>query len=129
MPIFARANAGVEITSPEYLNIFHYSSEIGSIGMGIFFGLVVGKPLGIFLASWGAVKSGLAVMPEGATWRLLLAVACLGGIGFTMSLFVDALAYTEPDLIDRGKIAILMGSTAAAVLGSLLILVFSKKRK
>ena len=124
MPIFALANAGVEITSPEYLNIFHYSSEIGSIGMGIFFGLVVGKPLGIFLASWGAVKSGLAVMPEGATWRLLLAVACLGGIGFTMSLFVDALAYTEPDLIDRGKIAILMGSTAAAVLGSLLILVF-----
>lgn len=65
MPIFALANAGVEITSPEYLNIFHYSSEIGSIGMGIFFGLVVGKPLGIFLASWGAVKSGLAVMPEG----------------------------------------------------------------
>ena len=129
MPIIALANAGVEITSPEYLNIFHYSSEIGSIGMGIFFGLVVGKPLGIFLASWGAVKSGLAVMPEGATWRLLLAVACLGGIGFTMSLFVDALAYTEPDLIDRGKIAILMGSTAAAVLGSLLILVFSKKRK
>lgn len=127
MPIFALANAGVEITSPEYLNIFHYSSEIGSIGMGIFFGLVVGKPLGIFLASWGAVKSGLAVMPEGATWRLLLAVACLGGIGFTMSLFVDALAYTEPDLIDRGKIAILMGSTAAAVLGSLLILIFSKK--
>ena len=129
LPIFALANAGVEITSPEYLNIFHESSEIGSIGMGIFFGLVVGKPLGIFLASWGAVKSGLAVMPEGATWRLLLAVACLGGIGFTMSLFVDALAYTEPDLIDRGKIAILMGSTAAAVLGSLLILVFSKKRK
>ena len=129
MPIFALANAGVEITSPEYLNIFHYSSEIGSIGMGIFFGLVVGKPLGIFLASWGAVKSGLAVMPEGATWRLLLAVACLGGIGFTMSLFVDALAYTEPDLVDRGKIAILMGSMAAAVLGCLLILVFSKKRK
>lgn len=126
MPIFALANAGVEITSPEYLNIFHYSSEIGSIGMGIFFGLVVGKPLGIFLASWGAVKSGLAVMPEGATWRLLLAVACLGGIGFTMSLFVDALAYTEPDLVDRGKIAILMGSMAAAVLGCLLILVFRR---
>ena len=103
MPIFALANAGVEITSPEYLNIFHYSSEIGSIGMGIFFGLVVGKPLGIFLASWGAVKSGLAVMPEGATWRLLLAVACLGGIGFTMSLFVDALAYTEPDLDRPGQ--------------------------
>lgn len=128
MPIFALANAGVEVTSSEYLNIFHHSPEIGSVGMGVFFGLVVGKPLGIFLASWGAVRSGLAVMPQGATWRLLFAVACLGGIGFTMSLFVDSLAYTDPGLIDRGKIAILMGSTVAAVLGCLLILVFSKKR-
>ena len=58
---------------------------------------------------------------------MLLGVGCLGGIGFTMSLFVDSLAYTDPDLIDRGKIAILMGSLAAAVLGCLLILVFSKK--
>ena len=129
MPIFALANAGVEISSLEYLNIFHMSPDIGSVGMGVFFGLLVGKPLGIFLASWGAVKSGLAELPEGATWRMLFAVGCLGGIGFTMSRFVDALAYTEPDLIDRGKIAILMGSTAAAVLGSLLILIFSKKRK
>ncbi|MEG0806981.1 MAG: Na+/H+ antiporter NhaA [Alistipes sp.] len=128
MPIFALANAGVAITSLEYLNIFHYSPEIGSVGMGIFFGLLIGKPLGIFLASWGAVKTGIAVMPEGANWRMLFAVACLGGIGFTMSLFVDALAYADADLIDRGKIAILMGSMAAAVLGSLLILFLSKKK-
>lgn len=128
MPIFALANAGVGISSIEYLNIFHYSPEIGSVGMGVFFGLLVGKPLGIFLASWCAVRSGVAVMPEGATWRMLLGVACLGGIGFTMSLFVDSLAYTDPDLIDRGKIAILMGSTAAAVVGSLLILAMSGGR-
>lgn len=128
MPIFALANAGVEITSAEHLNIFYVSPDTGAVGMGIFFGLVVGKPLGIFLASWCAVKTGLATMPEGASWRMLLAVACLGGIGFTMSLFVDALAYTQPDLVDRGKIAILIGSAVAAVLGSLLILIFSKKR-
>lgn len=127
MPVFALANAGVEISSVEYLNIFHSSPEIGSVGMGVFFGLVVGKPLGIFLASWGAVKSGMAEMPQGATWHMLLAVACLGGIGFTMSLFVDSLAFTDADLIDRGKIAILMGSLAAAVLGSLFILLLSKK--
>ena len=127
MPIFALANAGVEITSLEYINIFHYSSEIGSVGMGVFFGLLIGKPLGIFLASWGAVRSGLAEMPAGANWRMLFAVACLGGIGFTMSLFVDSLAYTDPDLIDRGKIAILMGSVAAAIFGSLLILFISRK--
>lgn len=127
MPVFALANAGVEITSLEYINIFQFSPEIGSVGMGVFFGLLVGKPLGIFIASWIAVKSKLAVMPEGATWRMLLAVACLGGIGFTMSLFVDSLAFVDPGLIDRGKIAILMGSTAAAVAGSVLILLFSKK--
>lgn len=75
------------------------------------------------------MKSGLATMPEGASWRMLLAVACLGGIGFTMSLFVDSLAFTNLELVDRGKIAILMGSTAAAILGSLLILLFSAHGK
>ena len=73
MPVFALANAGVEITSLEYLNIFHYSPEIGSIGMGVFFGLVLGKPLGIFLASWGAVRTGLAELPE--------FFPCLSGMG------------------------------------------------
>ncbi|MEG2370426.1 MAG: Na+/H+ antiporter NhaA [Alistipes sp.] len=128
MPIFALANAGVPIASVEYLNIFHYSPELGSVGMGVFFGLVIGKPLGIFLASWLAVKSKLAVMPSGASWRMLFAVACLGGIGFTMSIFVDSLAYTDLQIIDRGKIAILMGSTAAALLGTLLILIFPKNK-
>lgn len=127
-PIFALANAGVPV-SVEYLDIFAASPDAGAVGLGVFFGLLVGKPLGIFLASWGAVKSGLATMPEGASWRMLLAVACLGGIGFTMSLFVDSLAFTNLELVDRGKIAILMGSTAAAILGSLLILLFSAHGK
>ena len=129
MPVFALANAGVEITSLEYLNIFHMSPDIGSVGMGVFVRGAREKPLGIFLASWGAVRTGLAELPEGATWRMLLAVACLGGIGFTMSLFVDSLAFTDPDLVDRGKIAILMGSLAAAVVGCLLILIFSGKNR
>ncbi len=128
MPVFALANAGVAIGSVENLDIFRYSADAGSVGMGIFFGLLIGKPLGIFLASWLAVKSRLAVMPEGATWRMLLTVACLGGIGFTMSLFVDSLAFTDAELIDRGKIAILMGSMAAALLGSALIVLFAKNR-
>ena len=126
MPIFALANAGVEISSVEYLNIFHRSAESGSVGMGVFFGLLAGKPLGIFLASWIAVRAGLAERPAGVTWRMLLAVACLGGIGFTMSLFVDSLAFDDPTLVDRGKISILMGSLAAALAGSLLIVLFSK---
>ena len=124
MPIFALANAGVHIPSAEYFNIFEYAPEVGSIGMGIFFGLVVGKPLGISLFSYLAVKFGIADRPDGATWKMLVAVACLGGIGFTMSIFVDNLAFdkaTHQEFIDMGKIAILMASTTAAVIGSILI--------
>lgn len=129
MPIFALANAGVVIPSAEYFDIFHFSPEVGAVGMGVFFGLLLGKPIGIFTASYLAVKSKLAVMPEGASWKMLFAVACLGGIGFTMSIFVDTLAFTHAEMIDRGKIAILMGSTAAALLGSLLILLVSRTKK
>jgi NhaA family Na+:H+ antiporter len=130
MPIFALANAGVHIPSADYFNIFEYSPELGSIGMGIFFGLVVGKPLGISLLSWTAVKLGIADKPAGASWSMLVAVACLGGIGFTMSIFVDNLAFdkaTHQTFIDMGKIAILMASTAAAVLGTVLIVRRSKR--
>ena len=129
MPIFALANAGVHIPSSEYFNIFHVSAETGAIGMGIFFGLLLGKPIGIFLASRLAVLLKLGEMPSKSTWPMLFAVACLGGIGFTMSIFVDSLAFSDPDLIARGKIAILMGSAAAAVLGIVLISIISKAKK
>lgn len=130
MPIFALANAGVHITSVEYFNIFNYSAELGSIGMGIFFGLVVGKPLGISLFSYLAVKFGIADKPQGASWKMLVAVACLGGIGFTMSIFVDNLAFdkaTHQDFIDMGKIAILMASFVAAIIGSIIIMLEAKR--
>ena len=132
MPIFALVNAGVHIPSAEYFNIFEYSPELGSIGMGIFFGLVVGKPLGISLFSYIAVKLGVAERPAGATWMMLIAVACLGGIGFTMSIFVDNLAFdkaTHQEFIDMGKIAILIASTTAALLGSLIIMLEAKREK
>ena len=128
MPIFAFANAGVSIDSLEYFRIFHVTPQAGAVGTGIFFGLLVGKPLGIFLASWLAVKTKLAEMPEGAGWKMLFAVACLGGIGFTMSIFVDTLAFADAEIVSRGKIAILMGSFASAVLGTVLIFLFSKKK-
>jgi NhaA family Na+:H+ antiporter len=132
MPIFALVNAGVHIESAEYFNIFEYSAEAGSIGMGIFFGLVLGKPIGISLFSYIAIKLGIAERPAGATWGMLFAVACLGGIGFTMSIFVDNLAFdpaTQIDFINKGKISIIMASTVAALLGSALIILMHKKRK
>lgn len=138
MPIFALANAGVEIPDLSYFNIFQYSPEIGSVGMGVFLGLLVGKPLGITLFSWIAIKCKLGDMPSGAKWKMFFAVACLGGIGFTMSIFVDTLSFGKlPNglpmpseemihLRSVGKIAVLLGSLAAGIVGSLLIRLFSK---
>ncbi len=132
MPVFALANAGVEIPDLSYFNIFQFSPEMGSVGMGIFFGLVLGKPVGISLASFFAIKCKVGVMPANATWKMLFAVACLGGIGFTMSIFVDTLSFGEqtPEvtamLRSSGKIAVLMASLCAGLLGSVLISVFNK---
>ena len=137
MPIFALANAGVEITDPSFFNVFKAVDPVlGSVGLGIFLGLVLGKPLGITLASWIAIKCKVGAMPSKASWPMLFAVACLGGIGFTMSIFVDTLSFAGPDidpavtqqLRDAGKIAVLLGSVAAGVLGSLLINLVAKRR-
>lgn len=127
MPIFALANAGVEIADPSYFNIFKFDPALGSVSMGIFLGLVLGKPLGITLFSFAAIKAKVGAMPEKASWPMFFAVACLGGIGFTMSIFVDTLSFGEQPvevmehLRDAGKIAVLMGSICAGILGSLLI--------
>ncbi|MBP5484143.1 MAG: Na+/H+ antiporter NhaA [Bacteroidales bacterium] len=138
MPIFALANAGVEITDISYFNVFKAVDPVlGSVGLGIFLGLLLGKPVGITLASWIAIKCKVGVMPAKATWPMLFAVACLGGIGFTMSIFVDTLSFAGPDITpeitqhlrDAGKIAVLLGSLCSGVLGSLLISFVAKIEK
>ncbi len=132
MPIFALANAGVEIPDLSYFNVFRFDPELGGVSMGIFFGLVLGKPIGITLASFIAVKTKLGAMPDKANWRMLFAVACLGGIGFTMSIFVDTLSFGDqtPEVMETlrnmGKVAVLLGSLTAGILGSILINIFSK---
>lgn len=124
MPIFALANAGVEIGSVSELDIFS-----STLGWGIFFGLLLGKPLGIFCASWLAIKSRIAVMPMDGSWPKLFSVACLGGIGFTMSIFIDTLAFPGNQLIvDEGKISILLGSIAAACFGTFMLAFTGRKR-
>ena len=131
MPIFALANAGVTVPDLSYMNIFQYSPEIGSVSMGVFLGLVLGKPIGITLASFLAIKFKFGEMPDKATWKMLFAVACLGGIGFTMSIFIDTLSFGElqpemtQQLCNMGKMAVLMGSLCSALLGCILIYLFS----
>ncbi len=132
MPLFALANAGVEIPDLSYFNVFQFSQELGSVSMGIFLGLLIGKPLGISLASFIAVKLHAGEMPSKASWKMLIAVACLGGIGFTMSIFVDTLSFGEqaPEITarlrDMGKVAVLMGSLCAGIVGSILINIVHK---
>ena len=136
MPIFALANAGVEIADVSLLNVFRaVDPALGSVGLGVFLGLLLGKPVGITLASWLAIRFKVGAMPSKAGWPMIFAVACLGGIGFTMSIFVDTLSFSGADpavtqqLRDAGKIAVLLGSVASGLLGSLLITIVSKLKK
>ena len=134
MPIFALANAGVEIPDASFFNIFQQLpiEGVGYVSLGIFLGLLLGKPIGITLASFVAIKLKVGAMPEGASWKMLFAVACLGGIGFTMAIFVDTLSFGEfaPEhtetLRSAGKIAVLLGSLSAGILGSILISIIHK---
>jgi NhaA family Na+:H+ antiporter len=132
MPLFALANAGVEIPGLSYFNVFQFDPQLGSVSMGVFLGLLLGKPIGIFTASFLAVKLHAGEMPAKATWKMLFAVACLGGIGFTMSIFVDTLSFADqaPEITSRlrdlGKVAVLMGSLCSGIVGSILINIFHK---
>lgn len=117
MPLFALVNAGVTVNAASDLNILSSTQ-----GLGIVFGLWVGKPLGITLLSWLFIKLKWAEMPEGTTWKMFVSVACLGGIGFTMSIFMDTLAFaSSPEYISSGKIAVLAASVLAAVSGVLAV--------
>lgn len=115
LPLFAFANAGVSLAG------FTPLSLTDSLSLGIIAGLVVGKPLGIFLASWLAVGAGLCQRPEGTNWMQILGVGCLAGIGFTMSLFIGMLAFPDAASAAIIRISVLVASIASAVLGLLLL--------
>jgi NhaA family Na+:H+ antiporter len=115
VPLFALANAGVRIGGPS-------SSGLSlPVLSGVVIGLVLGKPLGISLASWLAVRARIATLPDGVGWRLIHGVSWLGGIGFTMSLFVGALAFTDQSFLDSAKIGVLLASCVAAFMGWLML--------
>jgi len=116
MPLFAFANAGVVVSMEAVPDFLSFES------VGIVLGLVIGKPLGICLISYLLIKLGMAEKPEGASWIGYIGVGCLGGIGFTMSIFVDTLAFAGlPDFVAVGKIAILIGSLVSAVAGAIIL--------
>lgn len=115
MPLFALANAGVRLSA----DVFRTLSW--RVAVGIALGLVAGKVLGIFVASWLAVRSRRAALPVGVDWNKVFGVSWLGGIGFTMSLFVATLAFGSGPLLDSAKVGILAGSLVAGATGAALL--------
>ena len=114
MPLFAFANAGVRLGDAG-------ASSAAPVTLGVLLGLLLGKPLGITLFSWLAVRLRLAALPAETSWRGLHGVAWLGGIGFTMSLFIAAQAFGGTPLLFPAKLGILLGSTLAGSVGAVLL--------
>lgn len=112
IPIFALANAGLKM-----------SGDMGSmvsdpVTLGVFFGLCIGKPVGVVLFSWLACKAGLAALPPMTTWRHIIGAGCLSGIGFTMALFIANLAFKDDAMhLDASKLGILSASLVATIAG------------
>ncbi len=119
MPLFAFANAGVRIGGP-----FRHAE----VAIGVLLGLVIGKPLGITAAAFGAAKSGIGQLPGGVGWASLLGYACLAGIGFTMSLFIAMLAFDETGPVNAAKSGILAGSLLAGIAGAIVLRIASRLR-
>jgi NhaA family Na+:H+ antiporter len=112
MPLFALANAGVALKTDTLSNPL-----AREVALAVVLGLVIGKPIGITLFSWLSVKTGLAEMPRGVNLLALFATGMLAGIGFTVALFIAALSFATPTLVDGAKLGILVGSVLAAVVG------------
>ena len=123
VPIFALANAGVRTTWDGFVSSF---SE--DVTLGVLFGLVIGKALGIFTFSLAAIRLGLGKMPVGSSWAQLFGVAVLGGVGFTVALFVTELAFEPGSLADQAKMGILAGSAVAGVAGYAFLRVVTGRR-
>jgi NhaA family Na+:H+ antiporter len=110
MPLFAFFNAGVALGGREL-------DLLSAVSMGAFFGLLIGKPIGVVTFVWLAVRTGISQLPKDGSWSGFIGVGLLAGIGFTMSLFIANLAFGEGALLDQAKIGVLAASVVAALAG------------
>jgi Na+:H+ antiporter, NhaA family len=113
MPVFALANAGVQISGTVVLRLAE------PVAVGIVLGLFLGKQLGVMASCWALVRFGFAMLPSGMTWPQLYGVALLCGIGFTMSLFIATLAFDGSSQLESAKVGVLAGSLLSALAGSI----------
>jgi NhaA family Na+:H+ antiporter len=121
LPLFALANTCIVLNSNWYVGLSHSNS------IGIILGLIIGKPLGIWLFSYLGVLIGIGILPKGLQWKNIFGAGILGGIGFTMSIFISLLAFNNDEDSINSKIAILIASTIAAIVG-FIYLKFNLKR-
>jgi NhaA family Na+:H+ antiporter len=112
MPLFALANAGVTLDGVDLAS----ATSLG-VMTGTAFALVIGKPIGILFGTWAAVRLGWCQLPSQLTWPGVLLAGCLGGIGFTMSIFIATLAFRDADLLAAAKSGVLLASVVAAIIG------------
>ena len=115
MPIFAFANAGVSFADVSMADL------VAPLPLGIAVGLFVGKQLGVFAASWAAIKLGLCRLPHDISWPALYGVCLLTGIGFTMSLFIGTLAFEDPGYAAGIRLGVFLGSILSGLCGYLLL--------
>jgi NhaA family Na+:H+ antiporter len=116
VPLFALANAGVDFRSVSFVEALR-----APVAMGVAFGLVIGKITGISAAAYGAVRFKLGKLPPGTTWAHVIGLSAVAGIGFTVSLFVAGLAFTDPHSTDLAKVGIFSGSLVAGIIGTLVL--------
>lgn len=123
IPIFALANTNIEFQAGMVAGLF------SNLGLGIVLGLLIGKPIGILLISWISVKTKIGLLPKDANWLHMIGIGLLAGIGFTMSIFIALLSFTDPFLVDEAKFSILIASALSAILGSVLLVFAGNKKK
>lgn len=121
LPVFAFANAGVSFKG------LSLDDLLAPLPLGIALGLFIGKPVGVLALSWLATALKIAHLPADVTWRQMAGVACLTGVGFTMSLFIGGLAFDGPETMNGVRLGVICGSVASGLLGFLLLVVPSRK--
>ncbi|SFR34559.1 sodium/proton antiporter, NhaA family [Yoonia tamlensis] len=121
VPVFAFANAGVVLTGLSFSDLF------APLPLGIALGLILGKQIGVFGVSFAMVKLGFARLPHGATWAHIYGIACLAGIGFTMSLFIGSLSFDDAALMNQVRLGVLSGSLVSGVLGYAVLMLAARQ--
>ena len=123
LPLFAFANAGVALNGDGEL--------WGAVTFAVMGGLILGKPIGIFAMTWLSVKLRLVSLPDEVSWKMILGVGCLGGVGFTVSLFIANLSFdsVSQEMLNQAKLGIIIGSVVSGVIGYLLLRAFIAKKE